>query len=202
MNSFLEFLPSGSWTVGYTVLGLTLFILLGKTILGWVLISPSKSGLVEKKWSLLGEMPNGRIIAIKGEAGIQADLLAPGLHFWKWWWMYSVTQIDPILILTGRIGIVNAENGASLESGAILAKTVVDSNDFQDAKAFLDGKGVIGARRKIALCAIFWAPAGVSMRSQQGSSADIAAETEISWFCNFDYCRKSEKSRTVDGSLP
>ena len=45
-----------------------------------------------------------------------------------------------------------------------------------------------GARRKIALCAIFWAPACVSMRSQQGSSADIAAETEISWFCNFDYC--------------
>ena len=148
MNELLTSMPAGSWTLGYVIIGLTFFVLMGKTVLGWVFISPSKSGLVEKKWSLRGDLPNGRIIATQGEAGIQAELLAPGLHFWKWWWMYSVTQIEPVLIPTGKIGIVNAENGCSLESGAILAKTVIDSNNFQDAQSFLDGGGIIGIQRQ------------------------------------------------------
>ena len=90
------------WFIG----GLIFFILLGKTIFGWAFISASKSGLVERKWSLGVDLPSGRIIATNGEAGIQAELLAPGLHFWKWWWMYSIEQIDPILIPTGKIGVV------------------------------------------------------------------------------------------------
>ena len=147
MNEILANLPSWGWVVLYIFVGLAIFMIGGKTIFGWVFISPSQSGLVEKKWSLLGDMPNGRIIATKGEAGVQAELLPPGLHFWKWWWMYSISQIDPILVPTGKIGIVKAENGASLESGAILARTTVDSNNFQDAQAFLDGGGIIGIQR-------------------------------------------------------
>ncbi|MBP9838463.1 MAG: flotillin family protein [Proteobacteria bacterium] len=127
--------------------GILFFVALGKTVFGWIFISASKSGLVEKKWSLRGDLPMGRIIATNGEAGIQAELLAPGLHFWKWWWMFSIEQIDPILIPTGKIGVVKAENGQSLESGAILAKTVIDCSNFQDATAFLDGGGVIGVQR-------------------------------------------------------
>ena len=74
--------PNLAWIFGSIIF----FILLGKTVFGWVFISASKSGLVEKKWSLRGDLPMGRIIATNGEAGVQADLLAPGLHFWKWWW--------------------------------------------------------------------------------------------------------------------
>ena len=135
--------PNLAWIFGSIIF----FILLGKTVFGWVFISASKSGLVEKKWSLRGDLPIGRIIATNGEAGVQADLLAPGLHFWKWWWMYSIEQIDAILIPTGKIGVVKAENGQSLDSGAILAKTVVDSSNFQDASKFLEGNGVMGVQR-------------------------------------------------------
>lgn len=140
--------PSWATTVGVIFLVLIVLLLLSKTALGWVFIAPSKSGLVEKKWSLQGDLPTGKIIATKGEAGVQADLLAPGLHWFKWWWMYSITQIDPIVIQSGHIGSVKAQNGQPLESGLILAKSVVDSHDYQDAKAFLEGGGVIGTQRQ------------------------------------------------------
>lgn len=148
MNVLLMQMPAWGWPVIYFLLFLIIGALASKTFLGWVFISPSKSGLVEKKWSLKGDLPVGKIIATNGEAGVQAELLAPGLHWFKWWWMYSITQIDPIEIPSGCIGVIKAENGAPLESGLILAKTVIDSNDYQDAKKFLDNGGVIGTQRQ------------------------------------------------------
>ena len=38
-------------------------------------------GVVEKLWSGSGSVSEGRIIALNGEAGFQADLLRGGLHF-------------------------------------------------------------------------------------------------------------------------
>lgn len=145
LNILLFTIPTVAW---YAIWVLLLAVL-SKTILGWVFISPSKSGLVEKKWSLKGDLPMGRIIATKGEAGVQAALLPPGLHFWKWWWMYSVKQINPIEIPSGSIGVIKAENGAPLESGFILAQTKNNDHDnFQDAKKFLESGGVIGVQRQ------------------------------------------------------
>lgn len=148
MNILLFSIPSWGLNVFYVLFGLVILIVMSKTLLGWVVISPSNSGLVEKKFSLSGDLPIGKIIATKGEAGVQAELLPPGLHWFKWWWMYSVKEIQPIEVPTGSIGIVKAENGAPLESGLILAKTVADCNDFQDAKSFLDNGGVIGMQRQ------------------------------------------------------
>lgn len=141
-------MPPWVWTAIWGVVILILVAALSKTVLGWVFISPSKSGLIEKKWSLKGDLPTGRIIATKGEAGVQADLLAPGLHWFKWWWMYSIKEIAPIVVPEGQIGIVVAENGEPIPSGFILAKTVIECNNFQDAKKFLDEKGIIGVQRQ------------------------------------------------------
>lgn len=142
--TIISLIPSWGWVI------LVIFgaLVASKTVLGWVFVPTSKSGLVEKKWSLNGDLPMGRIIATQGEAGIQADLLAPGLHFFKWWWMYSIKMIDPIIIRNGNIGVVRAKNGASLEPGFILAKTVKDCNNFQDAKKFLIDGGIIGVQRQ------------------------------------------------------
>lgn len=147
--------PAWGWTAIIILAGVILLAVLSKTLLGWTFISASKSGLIEKKWSLKGDLPTGRIIATKGEAGIQAQLLAPGLHFWKWWWMYSIKQIAPIEIPAGQIGIVKAENGSPIESGYILAKTVVDCDNFQKADVFLDNGGVIGLQRQFLRSGIY-----------------------------------------------
>ncbi len=44
-------------------------------------IPNNKVGVVEKLWSATGSVSEGRIIALNGEAGFQADLLRGGLHF-------------------------------------------------------------------------------------------------------------------------
>lgn len=148
MTQAQDLIHSPIGTILMWVLSLAVLLLLSKTILGWVFISTSKSGLVSKKWSTKGDLPMGKIIATKGEAGIQADLLPPGLHWFKWWWMYDIEMIDPIIIKSGHIGVVRAENGLPIESGFILAKTATDSDDYQDAKKFLDNGGIMGVQRQ------------------------------------------------------
>ena len=54
---------------------------------GMLIVPEDKIGLVTKKFVLFGEfksLPDGRIIATKGEAGFQAKTLAPGLYFGMW----------------------------------------------------------------------------------------------------------------------
>src|SRR5690348_16921335 len=51
-------------------------------------------GVVEKLWSSSGSVPEGRIIALGGEAGYQADLLRGGLHFGLWRWQYRLHKVS------------------------------------------------------------------------------------------------------------
>ena len=47
-------------------------------------------------------LPDGAIVALQGEAGLQADTLAPGMHFWLWPWQYVVTRQKFIAIAEGQ----------------------------------------------------------------------------------------------------
>jgi uncharacterized membrane protein YqiK len=66
-----------------------------------LVIVEDKIGLVTKKFVLFGanQMKGDRIIATNGEAGYQATPLAPGLHWSKWVWQYSVHMQSFITIL-------------------------------------------------------------------------------------------------------
>src|SRR5947208_986622 len=68
-------------------------------------------GVVEKLWSRHGSVPEGRIIALDGEAGYQADLLRGGLHFGLWRWQYRVHKLNLVTIPQGQIGYVYAPDG-------------------------------------------------------------------------------------------
>ncbi len=129
------------------IVGIPLFILIFyKFILsvffGMVIVPEDRIGLVTKKFVLFGkqELPEGRIIATKGEAGFQAQTLAPGVYFWKWIWQYSITFQPFIIIPTGKIGLILAKDGAELETGRILGRRV-ECDSFQDAEAFLVNGG-------------------------------------------------------------
>lgn len=115
-------------------------------LLGVVIIPEDKIGLVTKKFALFGEhreLPSGRIIAIHGEAGFQAQTLAPGLYFWKWIWQYEISLQPLTVIPEGSIGLIMAKDGAPLPKGAVLARSV-DSQMYQDAAAFLNNGGQKG----------------------------------------------------------
>lgn len=112
-------------------------------LLGIVMIPEDKIGLVTTKFVLFGpnkELPDGRIIATKGEAGYQARPLPPGLHFWKWIWQYEITLQPLTVIPNGRIGLLVAKDGVELDRGRVLAPAVA-CDSFQDAVAFLENGG-------------------------------------------------------------
>jgi len=113
---------------------------------GIIFIPEDKIGLVTKKFVLLGDnksLPDGRIIATKGEAGYQAQTLAPGIYFWRWLWQYEVTLQNLTIIPNGKIGLLVAKDGVELDSGRVLAPAV-ECDSFQDTVSFLTKGGQKG----------------------------------------------------------
>jgi uncharacterized membrane protein YqiK len=111
-----------------------------------VIVPENKVGMVTKKFVLFGrdkELPDGRIIATKGEAGFQAKTLAPGLYWGMWPWQYSVGMEGFTIIPEGKIGLILANDGAEIPTGAILGRRV-ESDNFQDAEKFLNNNGQKG----------------------------------------------------------
>ena len=138
------------WWVFVAVLFLAAYKLTFR-LFGIVIVPDDSIGIVNKKWVIFGSnrsLPDGAIVALKGEAGIQADTLAPGLHFWLWPWQYAVTLQKFITIPTGGVGVVSARDGARLPAGRVLAKRV-ECAGFQDARAFLTQGGQRGPQMSI-----------------------------------------------------
>jgi len=117
-----------------------------RVLFGMVIIPEDKIGLVTKKFVLFGSnksLPDGKIIALNGEPGFQAQTLAPGLYWGYWVWQYSIDQAGLTVIPRGKIGLISARDGNQLPTGAILARHV-ECDNFQDAKAFLTNGGQRG----------------------------------------------------------
>jgi uncharacterized membrane protein YqiK len=108
-------------------------------LLGLRTIANNRVGIVEKLWSLRGSVPEGRIIALDGEAGFQADLLRGGIHLGYWRWQYRIHRMPLVTVPQGKIGYVYARDGESLFPSQTLGR-VVTCNNFQDARTFLVGE--------------------------------------------------------------
>ncbi|MBW4492079.1 MAG: flotillin family protein [Oscillatoria princeps RMCB-10] len=109
---------------------------------GLVVIGEREVGIVAKKFST-SSLPPGRQIALHGEAGYQADTLAPGWHWAYWPWQYAIRKESVIEIPQGEIALIVAADGASIPPERILGK-VVSCDNFQDARKFLTGGGEKG----------------------------------------------------------
>jgi uncharacterized membrane protein YqiK len=130
---------------GLVVVGITL------PQIGWVagliVIGEREVGIITKKFAVKS-LPAGRLIALNGEAGLQADTLPPGWHFGYFPWQYRVKKESVIVIPQGEIGLIVANDGHTIPSDRILGK-IVDSEDFQNARAFLTRGGEKG--RQLAI---------------------------------------------------
>ncbi len=138
------FLPiDHPWLAALAALALLALVLYQRTLrlFGFVIVPDDSIGTVTKKFVLFGrhrELPPGRIVALFGEAGLQADTLAPGLHVGLWPWQYQVELVKFTVVPEDAIGIVEACDGLPLPDGRVLARHV-DCDNFQDARAFLAG---------------------------------------------------------------
>jgi uncharacterized membrane protein YqiK len=111
---------------------------------GLVVIGEREVGIVVKKFAVSGKgLPAGRLIALNGEAGLQADTLAPGWHWGYWPWQFSVKKEPIIVVPQGQIALIVAADGASNPPERILGK-IVECDNFQDARKFLTKGGEKG----------------------------------------------------------
>ena len=124
------------------LLTLALVVVTGPFLMGLVLIRERQVGIVIKRFSGSSLAP-GRLIALDGEAGYQADTLAPGIHFGFWRWQYRLIKAPVTVVEQGQIAVVVAADGAAIPSERILGK-VVDCHNFQDARRFLAAGGEKG----------------------------------------------------------
>jgi len=131
---------TGAGVVLFIILIVVLILALSST----VYIAGDEVGIVQKK--LLGrKLPSGRIIAVDGENGIQADTLMPGWHFWKFPWMYKIDKKKDLQIKDGSVGLLTARDGQSLPEETVYAPEWEQPDKMIGAKYFLtEGKGYKG----------------------------------------------------------
>lgn len=137
-------------TMGIEPLIIFPVIIIGSCIFfgGLVVIGEREVGIVVRKFTFSGKvLPPNRLIALNGEAGLQADTLAPGWHWGYWPWQYAVKKEPVIIVPQGEIALVVAADGASNPPERILGK-IVECDNFQDARKFLTKGGEKG--RQIA----------------------------------------------------
>jgi uncharacterized membrane protein YqiK len=139
------------WWVIVLIICIVLYKFILRVFFGMVIVPENRIGLVTKKFVLFGankELPDGRIIATKGEAGFQARALAPGLYWGMFPWQYGVDMTPFVVIPEGKIGLVLSNDGAELPTGSILARKI-ESDNFHDAEKFLNNGGQKGRQTAI-----------------------------------------------------
>ena len=117
------------------------------SMMGLVIISERQVGIIVKRFSSK-PLPPDRLIALNGEAGYQAETLAPGIHFGYFPWKYSIRKVNVTVVPSGEIALVVAADGDSIPAERILGK-YVDSDDFQDGRKFLLNGGEKGRQMGI-----------------------------------------------------
>ena len=147
----------------FTILGISASVVLGgiaiavaafALLTSIVLIREDQVGVVIKRLSRQGPLPEGRIVALNGEAGYQAATLAPGVYFGYWIWQYKIEKYPITVIQPGYIGLVIANDGAPMPVDRVLSN-VVDCGYFQDGTKFLHNGGQKG-RQSAVLTAGFY----------------------------------------------
>ena len=109
-------------------------------------IGPTEVGLVTK---LIGrKLPQDNPIALRGEAGYQADLLMPGLRF-KFWPIWKIEKFPWVQVPAGEIGVVVSQVGRPLPIGAKSARYKPVFGNFTDVRSFLENEGEKGVQRPV-----------------------------------------------------
>ncbi|MEO6397548.1 MAG: SPFH domain-containing protein [Tepidiformaceae bacterium] len=126
--------------VAAVILAVLLILIVGGHML--VNIGGQQIGVLERRY--LGQgLPEGRVIAMKGQIGIQARVLAPGLHFLPPF-LYAVRKDVMILIEQDQVGLVESIDGRALDPGRIFGRHVEAHDTFQDGERFLINGGQKG----------------------------------------------------------
>lgn len=138
-----ELLPVFLLFVPYIV-GFIFLVLLISSI---VMVGGMEFAVIERKY--FGKnMPQGRVVAMANEIGIQARTLGPGLHFLIPF-VYRARKFPFTTIQETEVGFVESIDGDPIPPGRIFGKLVQGHNSFQDGEAFLRNGGQKGPQIRL-----------------------------------------------------
>jgi uncharacterized membrane protein YqiK len=112
-----------------------------------VIVGGNEIALIERRW-FGRKMPQGRVVALGNEVGIQARTLGPGLHFLIPF-IYKATKSVFTEILENEIGLIESVDGSSIPAGNIFAAVVPGHNSFQDGEVFIKNGGQKGPQIEV-----------------------------------------------------
>lgn len=126
-------------------------VALGLAICSVVYVPSDKAGIVTKH-AFGSSLKDGKIIAVDGEMGVQADVLPPGWHFGYWPVIFSVSNVELVSIESDDVGLIETSDGVPLERDQLFAPDFPPA-EFQqmlDARYFLTtGKGYKGKQASV-----------------------------------------------------
>jgi SPFH domain / Band 7 family len=117
----------------------------------FVLVGADKVGHLKRIY-LADDLPSGRIIALPGQKGPQAEVLGPGFHFRPLLnVLYDVEQFDVMQIPEGFYGQVTTLDGQPMPDGMFMAPVIPDDklSSMFDAETFLTQGGYRGPQETV-----------------------------------------------------
>jgi uncharacterized membrane protein YqiK len=109
-------------------------------------VGNNRVAIVEKLWSRNGSIPGG-LIALRGEAGYQPEVLRGGYHFFVPF-QYRVHSQPLVTIPQGQVGYIFARDGEALGPTQTLASNLRTA-DFVEVRRFLEDGGQKGPQRTV-----------------------------------------------------
>lgn len=98
------------------------------------------------------ELPPGRVVALPGQKGPQADVLGPGFHFIPFVRvLYEYEEYPLVTVPEGYYGQITAVDGAPMPAGMFMAPTIPDDRIavMLDARSFIESGGYRGPQETV-----------------------------------------------------
>lgn len=137
-----------SSAVGAGALLIGLFLLASSS---FVFIGADRVGHLKRIYGF-SELPEGRIIALDGQKGPQAQILGPGFHFMPLVRvLYDIEEFGIISVPDGYYGELTAVDGQPMPEGMFIAPAISDDQlpGMLDAETFLTEGGYRGPQETV-----------------------------------------------------
>ncbi len=131
------------------VMALVGFFLLAST--SFIYVNANGVGHLKRIYAFQ-ELPQGRIVALSGEKGPQADILGPGFHFIPFVRvLYDYEEYPVVTVPEGYYGQVRALDGAPMPAGMYIAPAIPDKDvgKMLNAAFFLENGGIKGPQESV-----------------------------------------------------
>ncbi|MCP4980132.1 MAG: hypothetical protein GY935_06510, partial [Gammaproteobacteria bacterium] len=125
---------------------LVVFAILGFLSRSFIIVDGDEIGALKRIY-LGDQLPSGRIIALEGQNGPQAEVLGPGFHLIPFVRVINEIEYFPVQeVPEGQYGLLVANDGRAIDEGAYLANPwpVSAQEQWHNATYFLENGGQKG----------------------------------------------------------